>query len=91
MKPTKEQARFERVKKQALAFLLSKPNANYDDSCASLSEVVGSLNIDQLFSPVEVHDALDSLREAGLVEYHRPRNAAAYWRASNQARREAAK
>lgn len=70
-----------------LAFLLSKSAADYDASCVSLRDVAEGCKL----SGARALEFLDALTDKGLAEYHRPREAAAYWRASNKARREAVK
>lgn len=65
------------------AFLLSKPD-DYDASCVSLRDVATGTGL----ADGSALAALDVLCERGLAEYHRPREAPAYWRASRSGRRE---
>lgn len=67
---------------KALAFLVSKPD-NYDASCVSLRDVATATGLPD----GDALAALDVLCNCGLAEYHRPREAPAYWRASNAGRR----
>jgi hypothetical protein len=73
-KPTPEE--------KTLAVLVSKPD-NYDASCVSLRDVAKATGL----SEGAALAALDALCFRGLAEYHRPREAPAYWRVSNEGRR----
>lgn len=67
---------------KVLAFLVGRPT-DYDSSCCSLSEVALGVGA----TDGETLRALDELVDRGLAEYHWPREAPAYWRATNAARR----
>ena len=70
------------VPDRVLAFLLARP-LGYDASCAGLDEIATGVNK----TSGETIRALDELVDRELVEYHRPNDIPAYWRASNKARR----